>query len=561
MIGKLLLSILLILLLIIVLLYVLLQTTWGAGRISSLVTRHSGYQLSLGKVDHHWSDFSELGFSDVSFGPKGQTPTLVAKQLIAGFSARQITQPWHFYRIQLQDGTLNLDTDAPPFPLQAEVLQLNAMAVQTPHGKWQLNGQRVNAGITPWLPETGFPLGKNARFQMSARSLTLNGVPAENVLIQGEITPQQLRLDNLGADLLGGELTGNARRDADGSWLVDTLRLSNVRMQTEKSLDDFLQQLAQVPKITLHRFDLMGARMEGKNWAFSDLDLNLRDITFQQGDWSAQDGSLSCNATEMIGGALHLSDPIAKLSFTPQGITLHQFSGRWEGGLMRTAGRWQRADQRLQLDEFMIAGLEYTLPADWRQRWLTPLPDWLNTIEVDKLTANRNLLIDINPSFPFQITALDSYGKKLVLARDHQWGLWSGSLNLNGSDATFNKMDVRRPSLALNADAGSIAISELSAFAGQGMLEATGSIGQQPQRPFTLALRGRAVPVNILQHWGWPALPLSGDANLQLALTGAIGSPAAFQSSLNGRLQALSSQGQTLYQTLQQGKLKPEDTH
>ncbi|POC76066.1 AsmA family protein, partial [Vibrio vulnificus] len=87
----------------------------------------------------------------------------------------------------------------------------------------------------------------------------------------------------------------------------------------------------------------------------------------------------------------------------------------------------------------------------------------------------------------------------LLLARDHQWGIWSGSLNLNGSEATFNKIDVRRPSLALNADASQIAVTELSAFMPNGLLEAKATVDQLPGKPFQLMLHGRSVPLNTLQ--------------------------------------------------------------
>ncbi len=558
-IGKILLSLLLVLVLFIVLIYVLLQTSWGAGWIGKLVTRHSNYQLSLGKIDHSWSKLSELAFDNIAFGQKERTPTLVAKRLVAGFSSRQLTDPYHFERIRLQDGTLNLDPASLAFPLQADVLQLNGMAVQSPHGEWHLNGQNVSAGITPWKPENGFPLGLSARFELSARSLTLNGMPAENVLVRGNINNQQLTLDDLGADLSQGQLTGNARREQDGSWQVDNLRLSNVRMQTELSLEQFLKQVSRVPKITIHRFDLIDARMEGKSWAFSDLDLSLRDITFQQGDWSSEDGNLSFNASELVSGPIHLSDPIASMNFSPAGITIGQFSGRWEGGLMRTAGQWLRDGKRLVLDDFMMAGLEYTLPADWRQSWQKPLPAWLAEVAVTKLTASRNLLIDITPSFPFQVTALDVSARQLELVRDHRWGIWSGNLNLNGSDATFNKIDIRRPSLALKADEGKIAISEASAFAGSGLVELSGSVSQQPERAFTLRLSGRSVPVNLMENWGWPALPLAGNGNLQLNLSGSLAGSKSFKESINGQLRALDTSGNSIYQTMVNGDISASD--
>jgi hypothetical protein len=39
-----------------------------------------------------------------------------------------------------------------------------------------------------------------------------------------------------------GSLTGNARRDADGGWVVDNLRLTDIRLQSDKSLKDFLHR-------------------------------------------------------------------------------------------------------------------------------------------------------------------------------------------------------------------------------------------------------------------------------------------------------------------------------
>ncbi len=65
---------------------------------------------------------------------------------------------------------------------------------------------------------------------------------------------------------------------------------------------------------------------------------------------------------------------------------------------------------------------------------------------------------------------------------DHKWGVWSGSANLNAAAATFNRVDVRRPSLALTANSSTVNISELSAFTEKGILEATASVSQTPQR-------------------------------------------------------------------------------
>ncbi|CAI0792498.1 Uncharacterized protein involved in outer membrane biogenesis [Serratia entomophila] len=544
-IGKLLLT----LLLIVVLLYVVGQTRWAAGQLSDWVSDNGQYRLSVGKITHSWRQPGQISLEDVQLARNNQPPALAAKTVDLGLSLRQITEPRYFHSVTLRDGTLNIQQQAVALPLQAEVLQLSNMALQSSDESWQINAQKVNAGITPWQPKAGHVLGENNQFQFSAGSMTLNGIPASQVLVQGELKQNQLLLSNFGADLAQGDLTGVASRAADGSWQVERLRLSGVRMQTPLTLEQFMQRFTQLPPITLKRFDLIDARLEGKEWAFNDLDLSLQNVGFKQGDWSSQDGSLNFNASDMINGGFHLIDPIMNMRLSPAGIAIQQFTTRWEGGLLRTSGNWLRATKRLQLDEVAMAALEYTLPINWRELWLKPLPSWLAEVYVNKLTTNRNLIIDINPDFPFQITALDGYGSNLLLAREHQWGIWSGALNLNGSEATFNKIDVRRPSLALTADAGQIDVTELSAFMPQGLLEAKVRVDQLPGKPFQLSLNGRSVPVNTLQQWGWQPVPLTGDGNLQLQLKGLLNSDGPFKASLKGALQA-TADGQTVNQQL-----------
>lgn len=560
--GKVLLTVLLLLVLSIVLCYVLLQTSWAAGWLSRWVSDNSEYRLSLGKIDHSWSQPGQVSFSDVTLGRANQPPFLAAQHALFGLSWRQLTEPRHFLSLNLQNGRLILSNSQSPLPLQADTLQLTNMALDTTlepknsAAQWKIAGQQVTGGLVPWLPQPGNSLGENAQFQFSAGALTINGITAQQLYLQGSIQKNALTLTNFGADIAQGELTGNASQAADGSWLVDRLRLSNIRLQTPASVNDVWNTFLQLPPITLKRFDLIDARVEGKNWAFNDLDLTLKNITFKQGDWQTEDGELSFNAGDIIKGNIHLIDPIATFALSPAGVAINQFSTRWQDGLLRTQGNWARDTHRLQLDELTMVALVYTLPADWKQQWQQTLPNWLSEVYVGKLSANRNLLIDINPDFPFQITSLDAAGTNLLLAKNHQWGVWSGSLMLNADNATFNKNDVRRPSLALNANEQQITFSDLSAFTKEGLLEATASIDQTPARALSLALTGRSVNLDILQNWGWPALPLHGLGNLKLQIKGSLAADTLLKPTVSGSLQATDSNGQQVNQTMQQGELR-----
>ncbi|MCK7251824.1 AsmA family protein [Enterobacter kobei] len=552
-IGKLLVYLLVALLIVILALYILLQTRWGAAQVSSWVTVNTDYELSFDKMNHRFSSPSHLILENVTFGRDGKPATLVAKKVDIGLSSRQVTDPLHMDTITLFDGTLNLSPQTAPLPLQADRLQLSNMAFNSPNTEWDLSAQKVTGGVSPWQPEAGNVLGKNAQIQMSAGSLTLNGVPATNVLIEGQLNGKEVVLNTIGADMARGSLTGSALRNADGSWVIDTLRLNEIRLQSDNTLTAFFAPLATIPSLQIGRLEVTDARLQGPDWAVTDLDLSLRNLTISKGDWQSQDGRLSMNASEFIYGSLHLFDPILNAEFSPQGMALRQFTSRWEGGMVRTSGNWLRDGKALVLDDVAIAGLEYTLPQNWKALWMEPLPEWLNSVTLQKFGLSRNLVIDIDPAFPWQITSLDGYGANLQLVKDRQWGVWSGSATLNGAAATFNRVDVRRPSLALNANAATVNITDLSAFTEKGILEATATVSQLPQRQTTVSLNGRGVPLNVLQQWGWPALPVTGDGNIQLTASGSVQANAPLKPTVNGKLSAVNMDKQQVEQTMTGG--------
>ncbi len=552
-IGKLLAGILAVLLIAILALYILVQTRWGAAQVSSWITVNTDYELNFDLMDHRFSSPTHLVLKNVTFGRDGQPATLVAKMVDIGVSSRQLTDPLHMDTITLFDGTLNLSPQTAPLPFQADRLLLNNMAFNSPNTAWDLSAQKVTGGVRPWDPEAGNVLGKKANIQISAGSLTLNGVPASNVLIEGELTDKEVVLTTIGADMARGSLTGTARRDANGGWKVDNMRLNDIRLQSDKSLSDFFAPITTLPSLQIGRLDVTDARLQGPDWAVTDLDLSLRNLTLSQGDWQSEDGRLSMNASEFIYGSLHLFDPILNAEFAPQGIALRQFTSRWEGGMVRTSGNWLRSGKALVLDDVAVAGLEYTLPQNWKTQWMETLPEWLHSVTLRKFGLSRNLVIDVDPAFPWQITALDGYGTNLQLAKDRQWGVWTGTATLNGAAATFNRVDVRRPSLSLTANASTIAINELSAFTEKGILEAKASVSQTPVRQTTINLTGRGVPLNVLQQWGWPALPVTGDGNIQLNASGNVQKDTPLKPTVNGRLNAVNMNKQQVTQTMTGG--------
>jgi len=539
--------------LVLVAFYVLLQTQWGARQLSQWVSNNTGYQLAFSKMEHSWSAPDHVIFNDIALGNTGQPASIVAKKLDIGLSSRQFTDLLDVDSILLQQGSLTLQDDTPPLPLKASRLRLQDMDIKDNDAIWPVTLQRANGGIVPWQPDANNPLGNKANIEFSADTMTVKGIAASHVLLQGSLDNGNLALSTIGADIARGSLTGNIRRSNDGAWTISNLRLNDIRLQTDQSLADFLAPLSEAASVNIERLDVIGARLEGPAWAISDLDLSLRGTTLTKGEWSSEEGTLSANAREFIWNSIHLQDPIVNADLNPQGLLLRQFSSRWEGGMVRANGQWLRDGDSAVINEMVFTGLEYTLPQDWKVLWMQPSPDWLADLTIKKLSANRSLIIDINPDWPFQLTALDAAATNLLVARNHQWGLWEGKASLNAANATFNRVDIRRPSLTLSADAQQIAFSELSGFREKGILEATASMTQTPQRITTVELKGQSVPVNTLRTWGWPALPLNGEGNLSLSATGHLAADTPLRPTVNATLRVTDAQGQQIQQTMKQG--------
>lgn len=535
--------------------YFALQTRPAARLLSRWATQHSAYPLRFERLRYTLSAPARVRLENLTLGERGKPLFLHARNATLTLRPQQWTHPSAFRRIHLQQGELALtaDTAATALPLSADVLQFTDMAVRYASPSVTLEGTGVTGGLTPWRPSTDTVLAPRSQFKVSAASLKLNTFSLSKVLAEGYLAGQQWVVSNFGAGYAGGTLTGQFRRQDAQHWLIDQLLLNGIHLQTPLTLDQLLTAWQTLPSLSLGQVTMTDAQLEGADWAASHLNLSLRDLNCVQGQCSGTQGALALNALDMMLASLHFTDPVVQLDVKPDGVALNQFSTRWEKGLIRATGRW--SDRVLRLAELEIAGVEYTLPADWRARWQLPLPAWLQAVFVQRLKASHTLLIDINPQFPFQLTALDGEGKDLQLVRDQQWGLWQGALTLDAAASTFNRIDLRHPSLSLQADKERIVLSDVSASVGEGLLEGHAQLTQSADRTFQLWLQGDTVPLSLLNQWRWPTALPATNGTLSLHLAGQLQAEQPLRPSLSGTLNAAADNGATpLTQTVTQGQ-------
>ncbi|MGL5758083.1 AsmA family protein, partial [Plesiomonas sp.] len=541
---KFLVTLLILFLLAIILAYALLQTPLGAERVSRWISTHTPYQLSLTGIQHSPLSPNQIRLTEVRLAQQG-TALLDARQVTLTLNLRTLLHPLQWQKILLQEGELRLPALLKPASgpfLYAQQLQLDNMAISSRVADIPLTAHPVNGGITPFNPDQQSFLGDNARFELSSPQFDLGELTLNNLFLQGRWQQGKLSIDDFGADTLQGQITAAAERSTQGTWKINALRLTRLRLQDNR-LPGLLSRYWQIlPPLTLQRADIVGARVEGNDWSVNDLDLSLNNLQIGQGTWSSHDGQLSMNALDLVRGDLHLREPALRLSFTPDGITIDDFSTRFENGLINGHGSWRAADQTLQWDQLGISGIEYSIPATWAQ-WLThPLPAVFSQINILKLELNNNLLVDTNPLRPFQFTALNANGNNLQLVQQQRWGLWRGSLRASARESTVNKVDMRNIAVDLQADNGAITLRDFSAFTGKGLLEGSGTLLQRDNWPASLQLSGQQIALDSLQQWGWKTLPLRGIGNLSLNLQADLLTADSLRQSLSGELQLTADQ-------------------
>ncbi len=555
-ITRLIITLLLAAIVVFVALWILLQTQWGTRQLSDYLNKQSSNQLQFSSVSYSLKTPWIITLNQFTMGERNKPPYLTTGSTDLELSTRQLSEPGYLQSITLRNGRLDLASAASSAPgLRADTLRLDNMQVTDTSIDADASG--VTATFAPWLPISGKPLGANTRLQSRAASLTIQGMTAQNVLAQGTLSDRGITLTTINAKAAGGNISGALQRYPDGRWRINEMLLEALRLQTDKELRELLTPLIDGQPVMVDAMTVTNARLEGKDWAVTDLNLKLDDITFGNGGWQSENGQLSAHASEAVISNSHIITPELSASFSPEGIALRQATARWEGGNLRTQGQWIRNIRQLDLTSLTIDNLEYTLPAEWKGFLNTPLPDWLNRLTVQQLTASRNLIIDIDKEFPWQITALQGQAQGLELVQHQRWGVWNGRGEFSAPAATFNRTDMLSPAIGFNADSRAINISKLTGVVDKGQLGATATISQDSTRQTHLELRGEGIAANVLKNWGWPEISAPGAVNLTLSADASLAAGQPLRPGVNARLELNGSNGLHLNQVMSQGRVAP----
>ncbi|OTA19138.1 hypothetical protein Xbed_02695 [Xenorhabdus beddingii] len=550
--GKLFVTLLLLLILTMIVVYVVIQTHWGAKQLSQWISKQGHYQISIASISHSWLQPATLTLKHADISDKQSPFSLSADTINLDFKWPHLLTLQNLHRLTLQEGTLILSGN--PFHplLQADILQLNQMNVQLNTPNANIQGENITGGIAPWNPAVGNPLG-NGKYQFSATALRLNGIPVEDVVMQGRYQDRTLTIDSFGATFLRGAISGDGQRRPDGSWKWNNILISDIRWQSPLTMDSLQEKLSHLPAIYVKDLNITNAKLQGSNWSVDYLDSTIKNLGLVNGRWDAEEGLVDFNAMNMMFNNAQFSDILGKLRFSGDIFTIANLTTHYQKGLFNIQSQWDRKNRQLTIKDSSVTGLLYTLPSEWLNDVKKPAPEWISGLKLNNITLNNTLLIDTNPRFPFQLTTLSGHIDTMDILKNGEWGLWNGQAYLQAAGGTFNKIEITRPYLQLHATDNKITLDKLDAFTSDGLLKLTGTAEKHTaQTPFNLNFKGMNTDLNILPQWGWAPLNLRGEGNFSLAITGDL-SADDLKSTINGTLNAEDKSSDKESQSIEQG--------
>lgn len=545
-------SLILIVILFIIIIYAFIQTQWGAQKTSEWLTQYTDYDIRFSGIEHDLMQPEQVIVHDLLVNPKQDKATVSAKSAQIRLNWQFFTTPSHLQKITLENGSIKLTGKSPAIPLSADILQFKNMALSNNTVDITFNADKITGGITPWKPTLNDVIGAG-HFQFSIAEGSINNNHFSNFIISGEYQPDNIQIEKLGTRLLSGSLSLSGQYQ-DNQWKFDEVYMNGLRWQSSQTFNELIQSLSEYPRISIRALNIVDFTAEGKQWAISGF-----DGQFSQFSW---DNALSfttgeLNTNDVVFQDEHFTDLIAKLNQQNNQLNLDNLSLRYEKGLIKLAGHWNKDNKTITIQDATLSGILYTLPENWLNFLAKPIDNKSNiqNITIEQLSINQSILIDITPEFPFQFTNLTGKLRNLVVAKEGEWGLWQGSAILNADSGTLNRIELRRPDLKIVTQQDNAIVEQYSAFIGNGIVRGSASLVQSnQQRQFSLIANGLNVPLSTPYTLGLKTTYSDEIGQFTLKLKGDLRSNPV-TSTLNGTLTGSKDEQQILNSVIQNGEI------
>lgn len=545
---------LLLLLLLLIFAYIGLQTRWGASYSSQFLSKFTSYDIDVGIMGHEFSNPGEFIFQDIKLTSQSKDLSLDARQVVIDINWRNLFSGHAIRRFVITQGdlTATVSQNSTPLPISANILQFENSQITLKQGENDIQITGFTGGITPWLPTTN-SLAGYGDFRFTANQLNFNKLSFKNVAITGKHQEQVTDISKASAYLNSGYIAGEGKLFSDGSITIDSLAMNKVGWENNIDFNTLFDAINSNKTIQIKNLELTNVDIQGKDWALSGLSSEIDQLSIVRGSWTSPKSKISFNVDQFVAKDHQLSTLIGELNIDGDKLNINKLSGYYYKGVFNLSATWQRNDQILTIDDGKLAGILYTLPESWLSFFAEPAPTWLSGLSIKKFTVSQSLLMNIQPAFPFEFTALSANIENVDLIKQKQWGIWSGKATFNADSGTINQVLVRRPFLEVRQSGKSSAAASLTVSTDKGISKIGLLVKQEPKKvPFLLRASGTNIDLIDLNQWGWSGFPAQVVGDFDATLQGDLLAPSVAKS-LNGELMAMPLQGKRQFRTVVNG--------
>ncbi|WOB91252.1 AsmA family protein [Providencia sp. PROV175] len=545
---------LLLLLLLFIFTYIGLQTRWGASYSSQFLSKFTDYDIDVGIMGHEFSNPGEFIFQDVKLANKNSDLSLDSRQIVLDVNWRNLFSGTAIKRLVITQGTLSttVTPDTILLPISANILQFENSQITLKKDNDTVQVTGFTGGITPWKPAESSPFGYGD-FRFTANQLKFNDLSFKNVAITGKLQQQGTEISQASAYLNNGYIAGAGKVLKDGTITVDSLTMNKVGWENKVDFDSLFDAITSEKSLQIKKVELTNIDIQGKDWALSGLSTEIDQLSFVKGSWTSSESNIRFNVDQFVVKDQQLSTLIGDLKINGDSLNINKLSGYYNKGVFNLSGSWQRNDRILTIDEGKLAGILYTLPENWLSFFAEPTPPWLSGLSIKKFTLSQSLLMNIQPQFPFELTALSGNIENIDLIKQKQWGIWSGKATFTADSGTINQVLVRRPFIEVRQSGKSSAAASLTVSTDKGISKVGLLVKQEPKKvPFLLRASGSNIDLVDLNQWGWAGFPAQVIGDFDATLQGDLLAPSVAKS-LNGELMAVPLQGKRLFRTVVNG--------
>ncbi|MGL5290547.1 MAG: AsmA family protein [Vibrionaceae bacterium] len=374
------------------------------------------------------------------------------------------------------------------------------------------------------------------------------------------------RVNYADEEIKHAQLAGN---QSNGSWIINLLSfksqygdisaallLESNKMQFEqftlanatiegvqrnafKVLEKNFQPWLDKYEIAINKLNLFDINVYTTDLTVEHLSLSGANLALSQGKvrWQVEPlAEFSFNADLVSSEHWVLSDLVADFTIDNKQLTVKAFSSDlMDDALLTFSGQFSEKSSRFS--NLAISNL--TLDISRRDEGLL-LQWWEKSeqLQIDNLAIYNSHFTSVSEDNAFFFNKVNVDGEALLLKKGKKPALWQGKLQASAADATINQISLRAPLVTSENREGDWLLQAVLPFT-KGHLELDARLAlQEKGQPWQLSAQGLALPSEIYQQWSIAALPLKGEHDLNLQLSGLASSSDALRYSISGELTA-----------------------